>query len=297
VKIGYPCINRSIGCTANSTFRLASYSPNNFLTKVANNLNCLEQVLEYNIKNGIFFFRIGSDLVPFASHPVLKIDWAKHFKKRFQQIGYYIKKHKIRISMHPDQFVLLNSPRKIVVKRSVKELEYHCRVLDLMELDTTAKIQIHIGGIYGNKEKSLERFVTEYEALPTPIKERLVIENDHIAYSLRDCLAIHKRVGIPVLFDTFHHQCLNNRESVYEAIRLAQKTWQKKDGLLMVDYSSQQPRMKRGTHAEHINIRHFQRFIAATIAKGLDFDIMLEIKDKERSALKAIKVLLKYQLS
>ena len=292
MKLGYPCINRSIGCTTNLTFRLASYSEENLLEKVEKNLNCLAKILEYNVKNGLLFFRISSDLVPFASHPICRVDWAKHFEKKFKQIGSYIKKYKIRISMHPDQFVLINSPRKIVVQRSIKELEYHCRVLDLMELDATAKVQIHVGGVYGDKEKSIERFINEYKSLPVIIKKRLVIENDHISYSLKDCISINKRIKISVLFDSFHHQCLNHGESIKEAIKMTQATWQKKDGLLMVDYSSQKPKKRKGTHAEHINIKQFEQFIKTT--KGLNFDLMLEIKDKERSALKAIKVLVKY---
>jgi len=289
VRLGYPCINRSIGCTANSTFRLASYSKQNLLAKVENNLNCLMKILEYNVKNGLFFFRISSDLVPFASHPICKVDWSKHFEKKFKAIGSFIMKNRIRISMHPDQFVLINSPRRIIVQRSIKELEYHCKVLDAMELDSTAKVQIHIGGVYNDKEKAIDRFITEYESLPTSIKKRLVIENDHISYGLKDCLVIHKRIKIPVIFDTFHHKCLNNGESINAAIKMAKKTWSKKDGILMIDYSSQKPKAKKGTHAEHINIKHFKKFIEET--KNFDFDLMLEIKDKERSALKAIRVL------
>ncbi len=288
MRLGYPCINRSIGCTANSTFRLASYSKENLLIKVKNNLNCLAKILEYNVKNNLLFFRISSDLVPFASHPICKVDWAKHFAKEFKQIGTYIKKYKIRISMHPDQFVLINSPRRIIVQRSIKELEYHCKVLDKMGLDSTAKVQIHVGGVYGDRVKAIDRFIAEYELLPVSIKKRLVIENDHISYSLKDCISINQRIGIPVLFDIFHHQCLNNGESVLEALRLAKKTWQKKDGLVMIDYSSQKPNSKKGTHAEHINLKHFKQFIKKT--KGIDFDIMLEIKDKEKSALKAIQI-------
>lgn len=82
MKLGYPCINQSIGCKANSTFRLASYSNENLLAKISNNLNCLVQILEYNVKNGFFFFRISSDLIPFASHPIVQVSWAKHFAKR-----------------------------------------------------------------------------------------------------------------------------------------------------------------------------------------------------------------------
>lgn len=96
--------------------------------------------------------------------------------------------------MHPDQFVLLNSPKKLIRQRSINELAYHCQVLDSMALDSTAKVQIHIGGIYGNKEKAMRRFVTVYQSLPHFIKKRVVIENDHNSYSLRNCIAIHQQI-------------------------------------------------------------------------------------------------------
>ncbi|MCX8014830.1 MAG: UV DNA damage repair endonuclease UvsE [candidate division WOR-3 bacterium] len=287
MKLGYPCINRSIGCTANSTFRLASYSEKNLIEKVANNLNCLQKILEYNFKNNFLFFRISSDIVPFASHPICKFKWQTYFQKEFSKIGEYIRKHKMRISMHPDQFVLLNALRKEIVERSINELIYHGTVLDLMGLDTTAKIQIHIGGVYGDKEKSIKSFINRYQLLPAMIKERLVIENDHIAYAIKDCLRVSQATGIPVVFDYFHFECLNNRERLTEAVKLAATTWQEKDGCLIIDYSSQKAGAKIGTHTEHINLNHFKRFINKLKKLKIDFDIMLEIKDKEKSALKA----------
>ncbi len=289
MRIGYPCINRSIGCTANTTFRLASYSEKNLIEKVENNLNCLEKILEYNARNSLLFFRISSDLVPFASHPICRYNWQKHFKDRFKQIGDYIKKHKMRISMHPDQFVLINAKKKDIVKKSIKDLKYHCAVLDLLGLDSQAKVQIHVGGVYGDKKSAIRRFIVEYKKLPRVIKNRLVIENDHISYSLKECIAaINQAIGIPVLFDSFHHQCLNNKETIKQAIMMASKTWKRKDGCMMVDYSSQKPKSKKGTHIEHINILLFRKFIKET--KGVKFDIMLEIKDKEKSALIAQKI-------
>ena len=288
MKIGYPCINRSIGCTSNSTFRLANYTDKNLIEKVSNNLNCLQKILEYNVDNDIFFFRISSDLIPFASHPICSFMWQIHFNKRLSEIGSFIKKHNIRISMHPDQFVLINAIRKDIISRSIADLTYHCEVLDLMKLDYSAKVQIHVGGVYGDKESAIKRFTDNYNNLPELIKRRLAIENDERLYSLKDCLSISKKTGIPIVFDSFHHICFNNGEVLYNALALAQKTWKKEDGILMVDYSSQRKGARIGSHAEHINTSLFRQFIEET--EGIDFDIMLEIKDKEKSALDAIKI-------
>lgn len=289
MKVGYPCINRSIGCTANSTFRLANYSEENLIKKVENNINCLEKILNFNIENNLLFFRISSDIIPFASHPICKFNWRKHFRKRFGEIGKLIKENEIRISMHPDQFVLINSIKEEIVKKSIEELRWHCNLLDLMKLDFSAKVQIHVGGLYGDKNSAMERFIENFRKMPNLIKRRIVIENDEKFYSLKDCLYISEILDIPVVFDSFHHECLNNKETVVEAIRRAESTWKEKDGLLMVDYSSQEPNSKKGKHANHIDIAHFTEFIKST--KNFDFDIMLEIKDKEKSALEAIKIL------
>lgn len=228
MKIGYPCINNSVGCTVNSTFKLKNYSEENLINKVANNLSCLRKILEYNVTHNLLFFRISSDLVPFASHPICRFDWAKYFAKDFLEIGSFIKRHQIRISMHPDQFVLINAKDRGIVRRSVKELDYHCKILDFMGLDRSAKVQIHVGGMYQNKEKSIFRFIQNYKKLPIKIRRRLALENDHRSYSLKDCLLINKKINIPIIFDAYHHECLNNGESLHEGLIKAFKTWKKK---------------------------------------------------------------------
>ncbi len=192
MRIGYPCINRSIGCTASRTFRLASYTEERLKETVKGNLACLQNILEYNRNHGMLFFRITSDLVPFASHPVCTFPWQTHFAGEFEQIGEYIRKHGFRISMHPDQFVLLNAPDEGVFQRSIADLVYQTQVLDLMGLDPTAKVQIHVGGAYGDKPLSMDRFADRYELLDPVIKNRLVIENDERLYTISDCLALHE---------------------------------------------------------------------------------------------------------
>jgi len=286
-KIGYPCINRTIGCKSDKTFRLKSYSERRLIETVDNNLDCLHRILKFNAEHDLLFFRITSDLVPFASHPICKFDWQNYFRSKFEYIGEFIRKSEIRISMHPDQFTLINSVDENIFKRSVKELAYHAQVLDLMNLDSSAKIQIHVGGVYGNKNKSIRRFVKRFFKLDSSITNRLVIENDDKLYCLRDCIEISYETGLPVLFDVFHHTLYNSGESIAEAFGSFVRTWSVgKDGIPMVDYSSRQYGSSR-QHAESIDLDDFRLLLKET--ESYDFDIMLEIKDKEKSALKAVE--------
>ncbi|MEI6614298.1 MAG: UV DNA damage repair endonuclease UvsE [Chrysiogenales bacterium] len=291
MKIGYPCLNRSIGCTPSHTFRLASYSPERLIEMVQQNLHCLMRILEYNRENGLLFFRITSDLVPFASHPVCTVPWPETFASEFSAIGAVIRRNSMRISMHPDQFTLINSPNQDIFRRSGAELAYHAQILDLLGLDRTAKIQIHGGGVYGDKTTSLDRFCRRFELLGEKIRRRLVVENDDRQYSVANCLQISRRTGIPVLIDSFHHQLNRNGEDMATALGMAATTWGKNDGLPMVDYSSQKKDARNGSHTESIDLTNFAEFMAAS--DGLDFDIMLEIKDKEKSALRVRRFLAK----
>ena len=169
----------------------------------------------------------------------------------------------MRISMHPDQFTLINSPDEGIFERSAAELAYHARVLDLLGLDRTARIQVHVGGVYGDKPASIDRFCARFELLPETVRRRLVVENDDRLYSVADCLQISRRTGVPVLFDSFHHRLNNSGESVAAALAMAAATWKKADGPPMVDYSSQKKGERPGSHAESIDLKHFARFIAA----------------------------------
>ncbi|PTX12223.1 UV-damage endonuclease [Pontibacter mucosus] len=287
MKIGYPCINEALDCSSSRTFRLASYSEERLIATVEQNLACLRRILEYNVQHGLLFFRLTSGLVPFASHEVNQYNWQEHFKMTFRRLGSYIKNNNMRISMHPDQFVVLNSPNEQTVRNSIAELVYQGSILDLMELDTSAKLQIHGGGAYGDKPAAIQRFAEVYHTqLPEAVKARLCVENDDRTYTLQDCLQLHELTGMPVIFDNLHHECVNNGEPMREAVEMAAATWQPdKDGILMMDYSSQAPNERRGKHVQSIEEQLFHDFLAET--EGLDMDLMLEIKDKQESALKA----------
>jgi len=288
VKIGYPCINHSVACRGNRTFRLASYSEENIISTVRRNLACLRTILEYNAAHGILFFRITSDLVPFASHPVCVFDWKEYFLPEFKAIGEIIRMYEMRISMHPDQFVLINALDPDIVQRSVQELEYHASVLDLMGLNNSAKIQIHIGGVYGNRSGSLGRFIKQYGNLPPSVQRRLVIENDDRNFTVKDCISVSDQTGIPVLFDIFHHELNGAGDPIDEVLSSVAPSWKKNDGIPMVDYSSQEPGGRRGNHAARLDPNHFKAFLDRS--RPFDFDVMLEIKEKERAANRALEI-------
>ncbi|WP_214041567.1 UV DNA damage repair endonuclease UvsE [Methanoculleus sp.] len=288
MKIGYPCINRSVGCSSGRTFRLSSYSDERLEETVRENLRCLREILRFNRRECILFFRIASGLVPFASHPVCTAAWQDTFAGTFREVGRFVREHGMRISMHPDQFVVINAKDPGIVNRSVAELRYHAAVLDAMHLDGSAKVQIHVGGVYGDREASMERFASVYSLLDENILRRLVVENDDSRYTLADCLRIHEETGVPVLFDVFHHRVNPSGVGVAEAVEQSGATWRPEDGIPMIDYSTPMPGGRRGRHAESLDGADFERFLADTAPA--DMDIMLEIKDKEKSALVAVGI-------
>ncbi|QJY47433.1 UV DNA damage repair endonuclease UvsE [Pseudonocardia broussonetiae] len=290
MKLGYPAINQALACRCSGTFRLASFSEERMTETITANLACLRRVLAWNTEHRLMFFRITSNLVPFASHPVSAgYDWRGRFAGELADIGAYVRAHGVRISLHPGQFVVLNSPSEATYASSVAELVYHAELLDALGLDRTHKVQIHLGGRHGDAERSMEVFAERYAALPEAVRERLVIENDERDASLAECLRLHAAVGVPVLFDTLHHSIRNDGETELRGLDLAAATWGPADGTPMVDYSTQDPARRPGAHAVTLDVEHFRSFVRRL--RRRDVDVMLEIKNKEASALQARVVL------
>ncbi|QKR00682.1 UV DNA damage repair endonuclease UvsE [Metallosphaera tengchongensis] len=283
MKVGYVSTNYSIGCDADKTLRLSSLLPDKVLKVSLSNLECLRKILAWNLEHGITFFRISSNTVPFASHPKLNLDWRRELQHVLGEIGDFVREHSMRISMHPGQFVVINSHRDDVVRSSLEELMYHADLLDLMGL-RDAHVQIHVGSSKGGKAQSLDRFIHTYQQLPENVKSKLVIENDDRIFNVKDCLELSSRIKIPVVLDNLHHSLNNSGESFIEAFEKVRLTWTERP---MLDYSEQERGAKPGVHASTLSEDNFAKF-----AEGLDgVDVMLEVKDKEKSALKAVRIL------
>lgn len=288
MSIGYACLGVGIPNTSFRTCIQKNAIPENLYDIIGSNLEALYHLLEYNRKKGIQLFRISSDLIPFGSSHVNTLDWSRDFKQEWEKLGALIEESDFRISMHPGQYTVINSPRTEVVDRAVEDLIYHEKVLSNLSTNSKHKIILHIGGAYGDKPLAMERFSRNYQKLPATVKARLVIENDDRIYNIEEVLSLGENLGIPVVFDNLHHRVNPPKEEKSENywIGRAGESWGEKDGNQKIHYSQENPQKRRGAHSETINLDEFLSFY-----KGLDLprpDIMLEVKDKNLSAVKSI---------
>ena len=288
MKIGYACLTAGVPDTELKSCILKNASEDNLTRIIDHNLNALENIIDYNIKNEIKLFRISSDIIPFGSNHVNKLVWWEIFGSRFKSLGSKIIANGLRVSMHPGQYTVINSNNEDVVSRAIDDLIYHDRVLNSLGVDCGNKIILHIGGIYNDKEDAIGRFSRNYDKLASSIKNRLVIENDEKSYNIQDVLKIGKDLKIPVVYDNLHNAVnpYDHTKTDCYWIEQCRETWTEKDGMQKVHYSQQNPGKKPGAHSDSIRINHFIEFYEALERE--DLDIMLEVKDKNISALKCI---------
>lgn len=152
MSIGYACLTIGVPNTNLKSCTAKNANEEKLLELISHNLNSLENIIEYNIKNNIKLFRISSDLIPFGSSPINTLSWWEIFSSQFSEIGKKIKTSGMRVSMHPGQYTVLNSPNIEVVDRAIDDLNYHTKVLDSIGVGSEHKIVLHIGGVYNDKK-------------------------------------------------------------------------------------------------------------------------------------------------
>jgi UV DNA damage endonuclease len=282
IRLGYAGVNTDLP-TASRTFRLAGYSEERMLEVAHENILALGEILQWNKRHGITLFRITSNLIPFGSHPVNSGTWKDEFRKDFEGIGSFIRENRMRVSMHPGQHTVLNTPDEGYFSNVLRDLEYHNAVLDLMGLDEGNVVVVHGGGGYGNKQLSAERLRMRIENLPHSLKRRLVMENDDRVFTAAEILPLCRHTGLPGIFDVFHHEVLPSFPGMKprEIILLFRDTW--KMSRQKIHYSDQDPLKRRGSHSQSVDVRTFGAFLRAI--EDLDLDVMLETKDKQSSVL------------
>ena len=292
MKIGYACISLLSGYNSAKRFNLSGLSEKRLYEYIEKNLEGLQNILEYNKMKEIMIFRITSDLIPFLSHEKNIFEWKKKFAYKLISIGKYANDNNMRLTMHPGQYTVINSMDKEVVRKSIRDIEEHTEIMDLLGLDSSHKITVHIGGAYGDKEKSAQRFVENYKLLSKGAKERLIIENDDKIYNTDDLKIILSELDIPVVFDNLHNSCNPSQKEEYELLDEISGTWNKKDGSMLLHYSETE-NPKRCSHTFNISAEKFTKFVIDT--EKYNPDIIIEAKGKDIAAVKGNKILKELQ--
>lgn len=300
-NIGYACINMTLGKKGILTGRAMRASTLKakgleYVSELALlNAQDLLTILKWNAANNIRFFRLGSDLIPWGNKmDVTEIPRYDVICKVLAECGQYAKDNGIRITTHPGPFNLLASPKESVVINTIKDLEMHGLLFDLMGLSRTPynKINIHVGATYGDKYSAAETWCKNFKRLSEGVRSRLTIENDDKAsmYAVTDLYdLIYQKVGIPIVFDYHHHTFNDGGLSAEEALKLAMSTW--KDITPVVHYSESKSLHENDTT---INPRAHSVLVSNYIDTfGLDVDIMIEAKGKELALLNYLDLYIK----
>jgi UV DNA damage endonuclease len=174
-------------------------------------LEYLHRVLDYLDRVGIDMYRMSSDLAPYATHPDMPQfhNMVAESDAELAAFGQRARAMDLRLSFHPSQFVLLNSPDPELTAKSIWDLASQAEMLDRMGLGPEAVMVTHVGGTYDDRAASRARWIKGYEQCPEPVRRRLVLENDDIRFSAADVLWIHERCGVPLILDYQHFWCLN----------------------------------------------------------------------------------------
>lgn len=191
------------------------------------NAEALMASLRFCAAHGIGAFRINSQILPVKTHPeagyeVADLPGGEALAARFRECGDFARGHRLRLSFHPDQFVVLNSPNPKTLEHSLAELAYQAEVAEWVGADT---LNIHGGGAYGDKTGALVTLRKNIGRLPPAVRSRLTLENDDKVYTPADLLPVCADTGVPLVYDVHHHRCLPDGLGVAEATDRARRTW------------------------------------------------------------------------
>jgi len=293
MRLGYACIN--IGLAEENIKVNRSMMKRTFLNKGADyaselalaNVTDMEKVIDWNIQHGIKLYRMSSDMFPWMSEYELQdLPHFEEIKDILGRCGLKVSHNGHRLTFHPGPFNVLASNNLKVLANTEKELRQHGEIMDLLKqpLSPFAKINIHVGGAYGDKLAAMDRFAEAYVQLPDTARNRLTVENDDRAnlFSVKDLLWLHDQIKIPIVFDYFHHNFCTGGWDEKEALAAALSTWPK-DITPIVHFSSakslyEDPAASVTAHADYLYdwINSY----------GSKVDIILEAKAKEKALLK-----------
>jgi len=300
MKLGYACINMTLqqagGITTNRGMRQKTFNERGlpYVSELAlQNVKDLETIVKWNEEMGIKLFRMSSDIFPWVTYYTLQsLPDYPMIDVYLKNIGALADKYGQRLTFHPSHFNALGSPNPTVVEKTIKELNAHSDIMDTMNLSPTVynKINIHIGGAYGDKQATLKRWIDNYYKLDYNTQRRLTVENDDKAnmYSVKELYeGIYKKIGVPIVFDFYHHKFCTGGLTEQEALELAASTWPK--GIVPCTHYSESRRKEKLD--ESIKAQAHSDLIESTICRyGNEIDVVVEAKHKELAVLNYYKL-------
>ena len=252
----------------------------------------LDTIVRWNKANGFDFFRISSDIFPWASeYSLTNLPDYDKIEEILFNTGVFVEENDMRITSHPGPFNKLTSPREQVVLNTIKDLETHGELFDLLCLKRSpyAKINIHVGAHYNDRRMALDNFCKNFERLSDSVRSRLTVENDDKAslYSTKELYdEVFTRIGTPIVHDFHHHGFCTGGLSQKDALALAAATW---GDVIPVTHYSESRRDEQND--EKIKPQAHSDFIYDKIdTYGITVDVMVEAKMKELAVLRYMEI-------
>ena len=286
IRLGYACITNCLDSTSSSPYTYGEYLKYGDMEKldrvIVSNLKSLEEIIYYNIKNNIHFYRMSSKIIPLATKSDVKFDYINKYKSYYDKIGKMISDYDMRVDFHPDQFCVLNSVKSDVVSASIDILKYHYNLLEAFGIKNKILI-LHVGSNSFGKDNSIRRFINNFNKLPKYLRECIAIENDDKVFNVSDVLEISKIIGVPVILDYHHHLC-NKSDFSFDDIFNSFN-----NGRVKMHFSSSKNKKDFRSHNDYINGDDFIDFIKILKKYDRDVDIMIEAKCKDDSLFRLVR--------
>jgi len=259
------------------------------------NVKDISKMIRWNEKYHIRFMRLSSEMFPFASHAEYGYSLAPFASEALAEAGKVIAELNHRVTTHPGQFTQLGSPRQPVIENAIRDLVYHDEMLSLLKLpeqqNKDAVMILHMGGVFEGKAETIERFKENYAKLSDSVKNRLVLENDDVCYTVHDLLPVCEELNIPFVLDYHHHNILFDsdkiREGTADIVDLYPRifaTWERKGITPKMHYSEQTPPAITGKQRRKHNPRPWTLPPCPP-----NSDLMIEAKDKEQAVFELMR--------
>lgn len=293
ISLGLCCINNTL--RKDGIFCSRSMIRKNFTVEKAQeyalkNIKDIYKLVDWNSNNNIDHLRLSSEIFPHFTDTETEPYSLEFSKEELKKVGDYCKDKKHRITMHPGQYNQIGAKDKHVFEQTIKDLKMHADILDYMGMGSDSIICIHGGGIYGDKEKTMRRWIEQFDDLPSNVKKRIAIENCEKCYSTRDCIHLAQETKIPMIFDSHHYDCYNllhpneKSETVDELMDEIIESWDLKTPLFHI--SEQAVGKRVGAHSDYID-----KIPDYMLRIPVDYDTKISIEVEAKAKEAAIKKL------